>query len=287
MKPRHAKRSLSGFAALCFLLAQTAPLARGEGDPHRHGPDEAAHEAGEKQGGHEAEHDHDEEHGHEGHRHEDAKTEQAHAGHSHGEHEHEGHEAEESGVTFKEGRGLSLSPEVVGALGVKTVPADRRTLSARLTVRAHVFSLSPRPLAFASVSSDEASFCEGATVAEARLLRVDRSTEKATGSVDIVFELPASPARAQGEELSLALERSPREGLAVPATALLETAAGTFVYVLKDGFYLRTEVSPDMRAEGFVSIARGLAPGAVVVTAPVEQLWLAELRLTKGGGHSH
>ncbi len=34
-------------------------------------------------------------------------------------------------------------------------------------------------------------------------------------------------------------------------------------------------------------ILAGLRAGDRVVATPVEQLWLAELRLTKGGGHSH
>jgi len=41
------------------------------------------------------------------------------------------------------------------------------------------------------------------------------------------------------------------------------------------------------RSPDFVEINDGLYAGDVVVAAPAEQLWLAELRLTKGGGHSH
>ena len=37
----------------------------------------------------------------------------------------------------------------------------------------------------------------------------------------------------------------------------------------------------------FIEITDGLYAGDVVATGGVEQLWLTELRLTKGGGHSH
>ena len=40
-------------------------------------------------------------------------------------------------------------------------------------------------------------------------------------------------------------------------------------------------------AKRIVEITDGLYAGDEVVASPVNQLWLAELRLTKGGGHSH
>jgi len=62
---------------------------------------------------------------------------------------------------------------------------------------------------------------------------------------------------------------------------------GTFVYVVNGNFYLRTAVKTGARSTDFVEITDGLYAGDVVVTTPVNQLWLSELRLTKGGGHSH
>jgi multidrug efflux pump subunit AcrA (membrane-fusion protein) len=75
--------------------------------------------------------------------------------------------------------------------------------------------------------------------------------------------------------------------LAVPRSALLDAATGTFVYVVNGDHYLRTPVKTEARSADFVEITDGLYAGDVVVVSPVEQLWLAELRLTKGGGHSH
>ncbi|MBK9991892.1 MAG: hypothetical protein IPP19_14495 [Verrucomicrobia bacterium] len=50
---------------------------------------------------------------------------------------------------------------------------------------------------------------------------------------------------------------------------------------------LRTAVKPGANDGEYIEILDGLYAGDVIATAAVEQLWLTELRLTKGGGHSH
>ena len=72
----------------------------------------------------------------------------------------------------------------------------------------------------------------------------------------------------------------------MPST-LLRTATGTFVYVVNGASLLRTPVKPGASDTTHVEILDGLYAGDLVATAGVEQLWLTELRLTKGGGHSH
>jgi len=78
-----------------------------------------------------------------------------------------------------------------------------------------------------------------------------------------------------------------RSALTVPRTALLDSAGGFFVYVVNGEFYLRTPVKTGASDASYFEITDGLYAGDIVVATPVEQLWLAELRLTKGGGHSH
>ena len=73
----------------------------------------------------------------------------------------------------------------------------------------------------------------------------------------------------------------------VPKSAVLRAADGTFVYTVNGNAYFRTAVKTGAEADGFVEITDGLLSGDVVVTKPVEKLWLIELRATKGGGHSH
>ncbi len=104
---------------------------------------------------------------------------------------------------------------------------------------------------------------------------------------DLIVALERTPPPVIGEFVDLDFATEPSPVLAVPRSALLDAATGTFVYVVNGEHYLRTSVKTEARSADFVEITDGLYAGDVVVVAPVEQLWLAELRLTKGGGHSH
>jgi hypothetical protein len=71
--------------------------------------------------------------------------------------------------------------------------------------------------------------------------------------------------------------------LAVPDSALLKTTEGVFVYLVKDNRFVRTEVKTGAMGEGFTEINEGVATGDMVVTNPVQTLWLTELKLKTGG----
>lgn len=208
------------------------------------------------------------------------------ADHDHSEHA-EGEEAEESGVTFKEGRGLQLSPEVIKALGLVTAEAEDRVLAPELNITAQVFAITPRVLAGARLPAKQAVLLEQSSFTGAKLAQIDRSAVSATRLVDLVFELDASATHQVGDFVTLALAVEPTSVLTVPRSAVIDGATDTFVYVVNSGTYLRTPVKVGARSADFIEIADGLYAGDVVVVTPVEQLWLAELRLTKGGGHSH
>lgn len=198
----------------------------------------------------------------------------------------EGEEAG-GGVSFKEGRGLALNPDVLGALGLKTAEAEERSLSAEIKLLAQVFATSPQILASASVSESEAARLEKQGFTGAKLTRLDRTSFAATRRVDAIFAVDRSPAPKVGEFIELSLAETPRPALTVPRSAILDAATGTFVYVVNGENYLRASVKINAYSGDFVEITEGLYAGDVVVTTPVNQLWLAELRLTKGGGHSH
>lgn len=190
------------------------------------------------------------------------------------------------GVSFKEGRGLQLNPEVIKALGLTTGEAVEQTVAGELRVVAQVFATAPQVLASARLPASEAEHLAQSTSPGATLVRVDRAAA-ATGVVDAVFSLANTPAPALGDFVELKLVAPPATVLTIPRSALLESAAGTFVYVVNGAHYLRTPVKTGARTTDLFEITDGLYAGDVVVTAPVAQLWLAELRLTKGGGHGH
>jgi hypothetical protein len=208
------------------------------------------------------------------------------AGDGHAEHA-EGESEESGGVTFKEGRGLQLSPEVIKALGVRTVEAEERSLAAELTVTAQVFATKPQVLASARVVAEHAESLHDAAFEGAELLRIDTAPAAATRLADAVFQLTDSGSRQIGDFVAIALKGKPATTLTVPRAAILDGATGTFVYVVNSGAYLRTPVKVGAQAGDLAEITDGIYAGDIVVAAPVDQLWLAELRLTKGGGHSH
>ncbi len=199
----------------------------------------------------------------------------------------EGGEEGQSGVTFKEGSGLLLVPEVIKALGVRTVEAEDRQLVAELQITAQVFATKPKVLASASMPSERAELLRDSSFEGAALVRIDTSMTTATRLVDVVFSLETAKDHQIGDFVQIALKGKPANVLAVPGSAILDAAAGTFVFVVNGNAYLRTPVKLGARSAEFVEITEGVYAGDVVVAAPVDQLWLAELRLTKGGGHAH
>lgn len=201
-------------------------------------------------------------------------------------------------TTFKEGSGLQFAPEVVAALGVRTAEAEERSLARNVSLMAQVFAGGSKPRAVALVSTAQAEGLKPglkATVqppayaGTAELITISRIAEKAAGQVELIFALPvAAPADDVGDTLNLSLTlAADSPALTVPRSALLDSATGTFVYVVNGTSYLRTPVKVGASNSEFIEIIEGLYAGDTVVTTPVNQLWLSELRLTKGGGHSH
>lgn len=203
-------------------------------------------------------------------------------GHVHGEPDHGEAPA---AVAFKEGRGLELTPETRKALGVATADIGERLIAHRIELRVSVFKEGPPARAMALVSPEIADMLEKHPAPEAKIVAVNRALTAATGQVDMTFELPR---RARvGETLPLILNGEAKNVTAVPISAVLRSATGTFAYVANGAHLLRTAVQIGATDGSFVEITDGLYTGDVVAVAAVEQLWLTELRLTKGGGHSH
>lgn len=73
------------------------------------------------------------------------------------------------------------------------------------------------------------------------------------------------------------------EGVRIPATALLRTAKGTFVFVANGSWFLRTPVTVGENDGPWLTVKDGLYEGDVVVTRGVQALWLAEIQAVNGG----
>ena len=210
-----------------------------------------------------------------------------HSGHAHDEHAHE--ESAAAGIlqtTFKEGVGITFPEETSKALGLTTVEAEEKTLPFTLSLTAQIFDAGPPALGSVSVSTKTAEAIASKNISGARLVRVDRGAASVTGEADLILSLDSK--QAVGDFVSLTLTSENNEpAVVVPKSALLRTTEGTFVYVLNGKSFLRTAVKLGRTFPDQVEIADGLYAGDSVVSRPVEQLWLTELRFTKGGGHSH
>lgn len=214
-------------------------------------------------------------------------NEENHAGHDHDKHAHEEAGAGESPqTTFKEGVGLSFPEETRQALGLTTGEVGEKSLPCTLTVTAQVFSAGNPSLASASVTPEVADLLRDRKMKGSRIVRIDRGAASATGEADLVLQLDSQ--HAVGDFVSVTLTSEDQATVVViPRSALLQTTTGTFVYVANGNSYLRNPVKVGKVFPDQVEITDGLYAGDVVVTKPVEQLWLSELRFTKGGGHSH
>lgn len=211
-------------------------------------------------------------------------------GHDHGqvpkekdEHGHEHGHDDDSNATarFEEGHGLELAAGTATAIGLTTARAERRSLSATAEITATVFDAGPPARASALVPLAVAD----AFAADPRVLATHRDTLNALGQIELVV---AAPERSTvGTTLSLQLRTPARDTLGVPNSAVLRTATGVFIYVQRGEHWLRTPVTTGAAEGGFTAITDGLADGETVAVTAVEHLWLTELRLTKGGGHSH
>ena len=69
----------------------------------------------------------------------------------------------------------------------------------------------------------------------------------------------------------------------VPATALVRTVKGDFVYVVNGDWFLRTPVTLGTRDSTHYAIDEGLYEGDRIVVRGARELWLAELQAVNGG----
>ena len=71
--------------------------------------------------------------------------------------------------------------------------------------------------------------------------------------------------------------------VAIPASALLKTAEGNFVYTVSGDRLLRAEVKVGEINNDIVDVKDGLYAGDQIVVNPVMTLWMAELQSIRGG----
>ncbi|MDF9832054.1 hypothetical protein M2103_000262 [Ereboglobus sp. PH5-5] len=230
------------------------------------------------------------------HDHAPAKKRDPHAGHSHG---HSHGASESTNVTYDEKTGLKFDDATAHAINLATTRIVTRPFAHRVMLNATVVDAGPPVQVTALVPPSVADDMQDHPHEGVRILAVNRALTHATGQVEVTLALAdihnmaqtaksaASPGTDIGDSLAIPLIGPPEQKLTIPNTAVLRTIEGTFAYLYHDGHYRRTPVVLGMTDGAHTEIISGLAPDAPVAATAVEQLWLTELRLTKGGGHSH
>lgn len=274
----------SASLGLAALVGGCGDHAHPADDTHTHGADESHIHASGDDHDHQAvttaAHDHD-------HADRDAHD---HESETAGEHSHadeaDHHHDEDGEAQFDADTGLTFSPHALESLQPRTIVAQTHTLRPTRTLRGRIFTATPRLLASAHVPAAEADVWQTADFAPATLREIDRGETAATSLVDLIVALAPSPGARIGDFVDIPARLAPVEGLLVPREAVLTTAAGDFVYVQTGAAWRRVPVAFTSVAEGAL-VTRGLPVGATVLVSPPTAFWLTELRLTKGGGHSH
>jgi len=216
-----------------------------------------------------------------------------------------GHDETSEGAIFKEGHGLSFAPETKAAIGLDTAEAENREIGHAVPLTAQVYRAADEVahpgrvekagMAYASALLEPKlaeQFKVGDAVKskaiEGKIVRVDATQQGGVGKSEILIELPDPGNTLRvGTFLPIEAGLAKLESVAIPSSAVLETAAGLFAYVQNGESLLRTPITTGITDGQWVEVTDGLYEGDVVATKPVSSLYLIELRATKGGGHCH
>lgn len=225
-------------------------------------------------------------------------------GHAHGE-----QNEMSAGASFKPGKGVIITAETKGILGLEVADVVEEQLPAHTRFTAQIFGEKhhhiPNPADHSGcdvhgsglVAEQVASNLKQGDPVQIHIptngplhgvvLAVQRAV--ALGESEVIVGISNAISVLQAGEFVPASIIHPAEQATatVPQSALLRTSEGTFVYTVNGDAYFRTPVRTGVESGGRVAVREGLLPGDQVVVKPVQTLWLIELRATKGGGHSH
>lgn len=198
----------------------------------------------------------------------------------------------ENGAQFREGQGLTLTAEMKKSIGFMTAEVTDEEIPSTLTlaliaITRHEARGPLTPQQAASVKpSMEITLTPDSSFPSMKMKGTVRQIEKipfgTPGDVEVIISFTDALAPGKSYHGTINL---PATGpvAAVPASALLTTAEGTFVYTLNERAYIRTPVKIGAVNGQHVEIRDGLYSGDEIVTTPVMSLWMAELQVLRGG----
>jgi len=218
--------------------------------------------------------------------------------------EGEAEKAPENGAKFKQGEGISLSPEMKQSLKVKTAEVSEEKIAPTFTTVLNVMPARQTKAATVTISTGPALEANGWLTAKqaaslkpgmevairgddaqaitGKISRLEKVPYASIGDYEVSVDVPAS--LHEGARVSATFRAPEGEAVAsIPRSALLQTAEGTFAYTMNGKFYIRTPVKVGAMSEDHVEITDGLYAGDEVIVSPVMSLWMAELQVLRGG----
>ena len=207
----------------------------------------------------------------------------------------------ENGAQYKDREGIALTEIMKKSIGLQVAEVEEAKVAPRFTVALHVL---PAASGFQKIALTSTSWTASGwlTAAQASKVKPGLSVSLQVGADSIaavVQSIEKSPYHVSGEfEVTVEAEKLLEVGTrvlatfrgeageataAIPRSALLKTAEGTFVYALNGERYVRTPVKLGAENDERVEVTDGLYSGDLVVTHGVMPLWLAELQALRGG----
>jgi hypothetical protein len=193
----------------------------------------------------------------------------------------------ENGAQFKKGEGLSLTDKMKAAIGLKIEDVSEEKVRSSVSFQ---LTASGEKLATGWISPEQAGLLK-----RGMQVRIEGSPSLLVGTITRIDLAPVGAGDAEvvistkeplpaGATLKAVAEHPEGEAVpVVPASALLKTAEGAFVYAVNGKFFVRTPVTVGASNERLVEIKDGLYAGDQVVITPVMSLWMAELQVLRGG----
>jgi hypothetical protein len=215
--------------------------------------------------------------------------------------EHSG-QPPENGAQFKEGQGVALTDAMKRSISLKVAEVEEVKVAPSIRVALHVIpdgsglqrvAFSPTATTASGwLTTEQAAIVKPGMNAELTIAgapddrglvkRVEKAPYQMLGDSEVTVET-ATPLPTGARVLATFHAPEGDAVTAIPRSALLTTAEGSFVYAVNGDFYVRTPVKVGALSDGHAEITEGLYTGDNVVVSPVMSLWLAELQVLRGG----
>lgn len=199
------------------------------------------------------------------------------------------------GPEYSANKGLFVPEDTRQSLGLKIVETGEQKITASLDLSLRVYEntgnffrasglVVPEQARALQPGQPVQVHAGGGRDIPARIVALDDKTQKATGAVEVLVEIPRPAELALDSFVPATVTFEGNEIVAtVPRSALGQSTEGFFVYAVSGKHFVRTPVKIGALNADIAEVKEGLYAGDQVVSEPVMSLWMTELAAVKGG----